>query len=42
MQGELFLLNSSHPASFDSRYFGPLDRSFVIGKAVPLWTFASP
>lgn len=31
--GELFLLNTGHPASFDSRYFGPIDASFVIGTA---------
>jgi conjugative transfer signal peptidase TraF len=37
--GELFLLNAAHPASFDSRYFGPLDASFVRGKAIALWTF---
>jgi conjugative transfer signal peptidase TraF len=36
--GELFLLNSSHPTSFDSRYFGPLDASFVRGRALALWT----
>ena len=30
---ELFLLNSSSPASFDSRYLGPLDVSFVLGRA---------
>jgi len=30
---ELFLLNPGNPASFDSRYFGPLDVSFVRGRA---------
>jgi conjugative transfer signal peptidase TraF len=30
---ELFLLNPSHRASFDSRYVGPLDASFVLGVA---------
>lgn len=34
--GELFLLNSDSPASFDSRYFGPIDVSFVYGLAIPL------
>lgn len=38
---ELFLLNTSNPASFDSRYFGPIDASFVIGRATPLWIFGS-
>jgi type IV secretory pathway protease TraF len=34
--GELFLL-TDHPASFDSRYFGPLHAKHVIGTAVPIW-----
>ena len=36
---ELFLLNAYSLSSFDSRYFGPLDVSFVRGRAVALWTF---
>jgi conjugative transfer signal peptidase TraF len=36
---ELFLLSSYSPFSFDSRYFGPVRRSAVIGKAIPLWTW---
>lgn len=39
LKGELFLLNSDAKASFDSRYFGPVDRSFVRALAVPLWTW---
>jgi conjugative transfer signal peptidase TraF len=35
---ELFLLNSKNPGSFDSRYFGPIDASFVRGRAIPLLT----
>ena len=31
--GELFLLSASHPASFDSRHFGPVAASAVIGSA---------
>ncbi|WP_298325457.1 S26 family signal peptidase [Asticcacaulis sp.] len=34
--GELFLLNTGAPDSFDSRYFGPVSRNHVIGKARPL------
>ena len=34
---ELFLLSSSNPASFDSRYFGPVSVDAVIGRAQPLW-----
>ena len=36
---ELFLLSTYSPYSFDGRYFGPVTREMVIGKAVPLWTF---
>ena len=35
--GEIFLLNPSVPDSLDSRYFGPLPASAVIGRATPLW-----
>lgn len=37
-EGELFLLSDAHPASFDSRYFGPIDASAVLGTAQPVWT----
>lgn len=40
-KGELFLLGDANPASFDSRYFGPIDASAVIGVARPLWTWGS-
>ena len=42
VKDELFLLNSSHPGSFDSRYFGPIDVSFVRGRAIPLLTTELP
>lgn len=35
--GELFLLSKTNPASFDSRYFGPVRASAVLGIAHPVW-----
>lgn len=42
VHSELFLLSSTNPASFDSRYFGPILASDVIGSAQPLWTWGMP
>jgi conjugative transfer signal peptidase TraF len=39
---ELFLLSTTHPASFDSRYFGPVPVAAVLGTAQPLWTWSTP
>jgi len=35
-RGQYFLLNVP-PDSFDSRYFGPVERSAIVGTATPLW-----
>lgn len=40
--GELFLLSATNPASFDSRYFGPVSASAVIGVARPIWLKVRP
>lgn len=40
--GELFLLSTTNPASFDSRYFGPVSASAVIGVARPVWLEKRP
>jgi conjugative transfer signal peptidase TraF len=36
--GDVFVMNWQSPDSLDSRYFGPLPASAVIGRAVPVWT----
>jgi conjugative transfer signal peptidase TraF len=39
-RNELLLIAPELRASFDSRYFGPVDRAQVIGRAIPLWTWS--
>jgi conjugative transfer signal peptidase TraF len=34
---EIFLLMENVPDSFDSRYFGPVSTTAVIGRLLPLW-----
>ena len=36
--GDIFVMNWQSTDSLDSRYFGPLPASAVIGRAVPVWT----
>jgi type IV secretory pathway protease TraF len=38
----VFLLSVTNRASFDSRYFGPLSASAVIGVAHPVWQEKRP
>ena len=38
-EGEFFLLSTYSPVSYDSRYFGPVTRKMITGKAVPVWVF---
>lgn len=33
----IFVMNWHSPHSVDSRYFGPLPRSSIVGRATPLW-----
>lgn len=37
--GEVFLFATRSQASFDSRYFGPVQHEAILGEAVPLWTW---
>jgi conjugative transfer signal peptidase TraF len=41
-RGELFLLSATNPTSFDSRYFGPIAASTVIGTAQPIYLERQP
>jgi conjugative transfer signal peptidase TraF len=36
--GEVFLMNRTPPDSLDGRYFGPLPRTTIVGRADPIWT----
>ncbi len=36
--GDVFVMNWQSADSLDSRYFGPLPATAVIGRAVPVWT----
>ncbi|MHA6721219.1 S26 family signal peptidase [Sphingomonas sp. RS6] len=36
-QGQFFLLMPGNPASFDGRYFGPIEGAQLVGKATLLW-----
>ena len=38
---EIFLLNPDAPGSLDGRYFGPLSRRSIVGRATPLWTWSA-
>jgi conjugative transfer signal peptidase TraF len=35
---QVFLFNADRPDSLDGRYFGPLERSTIVGRASPVWT----
>jgi len=37
--GELWVLSTYHPASWDSRYFGPIRTETVIATVMPLWVW---
>jgi conjugative transfer signal peptidase TraF len=40
--GEVFLLNSAIPDSFDGRYFGALSVNTITARAEPLWIISEP
>ena len=35
---QVFLFNGDRPDSLDGRYFGPLPRTTIVGRAQPIWT----
>ena len=35
---QVFLFNADRPDSLDGRYFGPLERDTIVGRASPVWT----
>ena len=35
---QYLLISTDHPNSFDSRYFGPVNRSKIYYKVIPIWT----
>lgn len=35
---QIFVMNTRAPDSFDGRYFGPIARQHLIGRASPVWT----
>ena len=37
--GQIFVLSGA-PGSFDSRYFGPVDPTHIVGTATPVWVLA--
>jgi conjugative transfer signal peptidase TraF len=36
--GEIFLMNWDVQDSLDGRYFGPIPKNSIVGRALPLWT----
>jgi type IV secretory pathway protease TraF len=38
-RGEYLLLGDGAPDSYDSRYFGPVEASAILGRAIALWTW---
>lgn len=39
--GDVFLLNAEMPDSLDGRYFGPLPRHAIVGRATAIWTWSA-
>jgi type IV secretory pathway protease TraF len=39
LSDEVFLIAPARRDSFDSRYFGAISRSAIVGRAQPLWTW---
>jgi conjugative transfer signal peptidase TraF len=42
LPGQCWLFATTHPNSFDSRYFGPVEESSIVASLVPILTFEVP
>ena len=41
-ENQLFVMGDNRPQSFDSRMFGPIEQSLVVGRAfVIIWPFSA-
>jgi len=39
-RGEVWLISTHHPRSWDSRFFGPISERHIVGELLPIWVLA--